>query len=369
MKLQHASFGLPGGKGLFSPIWKAMQTTPKLIIITPELKYTLRDWRTIIQQMAHSPSSIRLLVPNTPHLIQYTDACLLGCGGVLSPGADFIPYTAWQFQWPSTVTKLVKAKKLSINDLELAGMVMGWLVLEAVHEKLAYKHVGTFCDNTTATSWAHKGHTNKSIPAARLLRFLSLRQRTRQTSSILPLYIQGIDNVMADVLSRAFKQGAYFHAQANLVSYFNSHYPLPQNKSWTEFTVPKKLSWRVISCLRGELLPMESLIRLPKRSKNIGNTGAPTQQLANPTQSSRESLPYTKPSSSPVSLQGSGQVLSETALKSKFNPLVKLSRPSQRPWNWLDNRVPPTKRRVNSLPLSSNAWRDSEGKMHLQSHN
>jgi hypothetical protein len=36
--LQHASFGIPGGKGLFSPIYNAMQGDPKDIIITQILK-------------------------------------------------------------------------------------------------------------------------------------------------------------------------------------------------------------------------------------------------------------------------------------------------------------------------------------------
>ena len=111
-------------------------------------------------------------------------------------------------------------------------MVMGWLVLEIVQQDLSFKHVGMFADNTSSVSWAQKGTATASIPAARLLRFLSLRQRARQTSSLLPLHISGKDNKMADVSSRAFKHGEFFAAHSNLVTYFNKHFPLSQPQSW-----------------------------------------------------------------------------------------------------------------------------------------
>ena len=78
---------------------------------------------------------------------------------------------------------------------------------------------------------------------------------------------------MADIPSRAFKNGEFFHAKTNLVAYFNLHFPLPQNLSWHEFKLHPKLTSRVISCLRGEELPMESLCRMPKQGENIGKVG------------------------------------------------------------------------------------------------
>ena len=59
-------------------------------------------------------------------------------------------------------------------DLELAGMVLGWLILELTINNLAFHHIGLFCDNTSAVAWTHKGSSSTSIPAARLLRFLFL---------------------------------------------------------------------------------------------------------------------------------------------------------------------------------------------------
>ena len=157
---------------------------------------------------------------------------------------------------------------------------------------------------------------------------------------------------MADVASRAFKHGKFFHAHSQLTNFFNSNFPLPQMLSWQERRVPPKWSWRVTSCLRGKALPMESLIRLPKLARSTGAIGAATLRRANPTPSSTENQPSLRPSSSPVLLQGSGQALTVTNMKSLFKPLVKPLQPSPRPLNWEENVVPASKVRVNTLPLS-----------------
>ena len=359
-KLQHASLGILGGKGLFSPIHNAMHGTPSFIKITPILKSTLQDWRTLVQDLARNPTPVLLLIADYPHYIQYTDACGIGAGGVICSGLEAIANIVWQFEWPplirdALVTQTNRDGTISINDLELAGMLLGWLVLEYVAPSLDYKHVGSFCDNTSAVAWATKGHTSKSIPAARLLRFLTLRQRTRKTSPLLPIHIAGELNDMADISSRAFKEGKFFKATNNLIPYFNSHFPLPQKTSWREFKIPTKLSSRVISCLLGEQLQMESLVRLPKLGKGTGLIGAPMPPSATPTRISKTNPKPPKQSSLPDTLQGSGRALSVAELKSKFKASRKRSRPSPRPWRWPDNKVPFTKRRTNTSFPSKDA--------------
>lgn len=173
-KLQHASFAIAGGKGLLSPIHAVLHGTPSFITITQTLKQTLHDWRAVVQHLSKYPTPVQLLVPKYPNFIQYTDACVLGAGGIICPGLDNINYTCWQFEWPTHIQSLFHKGKLSINNLELAGMVLGWLVLEYVALSLAYKHVGLFLDNVAAVQWSSKGHTTLSVAAARLLRFISL---------------------------------------------------------------------------------------------------------------------------------------------------------------------------------------------------
>jgi len=176
------------------------------MVMTSELRQTLQDWRTLIRHMTSNPTSVKLLVSECPNIIEYTDACKLGAGGIITPGMDPFQHWVWQYKWPRDIQQeLVSATnrkgKLTINDLELAGLVLGWLVLEYVSNDLMYKHIGLFCDNTSAVSWAYKGHTTMSLVAGRLLRLLAIRQRTRQTSSLMPMNIAGKDNAMADIPS------------------------------------------------------------------------------------------------------------------------------------------------------------------------
>ena len=77
-KLQHASYGLPGGKGLFSPIQQAMAKNPSFINITKDLITVLTDWKRIIKHMAKNPSSVLQLVTSYPDYIGYSDSCKQG---------------------------------------------------------------------------------------------------------------------------------------------------------------------------------------------------------------------------------------------------------------------------------------------------
>ena len=359
-KLQHASFSIPGGKGLFSPINRAMKTTKPHIKMTDHLKATLRDWRTLVQQLGTHPTPVQLLVSEFPNYIQYTDACKLGAGGVITPGLDPIQCWVWQFPWPQDIQDRLVSEgdptgDLTINDIELAGLVLGWLVLEHVCPDLVFKHIGMFCDNTSAVSWAFKGSTATSIPAGRLLRLLFIRQRVRKASSLVPLHIAGKDNAMADIPSRAFKTGEFFHAKQNLTTYLNTHFSLPQNRSWTEYKVQTKLALHVISCLRGdEPLLMESLHKLPGLGKSTGKSGQNTATNALQTSISQTAPSVRSPSSSPALQPGYGPGLMVEEIKSKFSRSRMRSRPSPIPQNWLDNQeVPSTKQRENTLFPSS----------------
>ena len=159
---------------------------------------------------------------------------------------------------------------------------------------------------------------------------------------------------MADIVSRAFKTGKFFNAQNNLTAYFNVHFPLPQNLSSSEYTPPARLTQRVMSCLRGEPLTMGSLLRLPKIGKNTGLHGPTTQDNGASTRFCKTAKKLTSSSSSLPLLQGSGQVISEEAMKLKLLQSQKRSQPSQRPSVWLDNPVP-SKRQKTTISFPSNS--------------
>ena len=347
-KLQHASMGIPGGAGLFSPLQVAMAGDPKYITIDPYLKVALEDWRTIIHFLKIHPISVKQLVANIPNIVCYGDSCKQGAGGVLTPGTEPYKYIVWQVEWPldiqrRLVTDINPKGDISMNDLELAGIVLTFLAVELTSSNIRHKHIGTYCDNTSAVSWATKLRTSKSIPAARLLRMLGLRIMATNASSLTTLHIPGTDNEMADVSSRAFKRGDSFTNQIPLANFFNKKFPLPQQNSWTELKIPAKLTSRVMSCVRGEQLTMESLLKLPKLGKNIGNIGQNTSTNGDKMSSSKKPQNCKEESYSQHLLQGSGLASTAEELKSKFLRSKKRLRPSPRPQNWLDNKVPYTK--------------------------
>ena len=351
-KLQHASFGIPGGKGLFSPIYAATIGDPEFVTMTPLLKRALEDWRAIVQHFRRHPTPIQLLIPKLPHIVEYTDACRLGSGGVILSGKDTVPPVVWQYEWPREIRALFDKGILTINDLELAGMVLGWLATDELFTSLEYKHIGIFADNTSAIAWLQKGSTTTSKAAGALLRFLHLRIRERRASSFTPLHIPGEQNDMADISSRAFKTGKYFNANTNLKSYFTKHFP--QYDSWNEYQHPPAWASRVISLLHGTLLPLGSLQRLPRRDKSTGSIGPLIAQISSSIQHYKPAQDY-NPSLPPRhSAHGSGKAATASEIRSKFQPCLLPFQPSPRPWNWLDQTVPFSKRRINtSLPYDA----------------
>ena len=99
-KLQHSSFVIPGGKGLFSTIHEALKITSKSVNLTPYFKTTLWYWINLFQHLAQHPTPIQFLVSNYPSYIQYTDSCKLGAGGVITLGIEVSKYWVWQYEYP-----------------------------------------------------------------------------------------------------------------------------------------------------------------------------------------------------------------------------------------------------------------------------
>jgi hypothetical protein len=359
-KLQHASYGLPGGRGFFSPIQMAMVGNPAFINLTSDLKQCFKDWQIIIRHMEKNPTSVLQLVTDYPSYIGYSDSCGIGTGGTWSSGVDPLSPFLWKYEWPADIKQNLVTDKnpngqISMNDLELAGMVLNLFALECNVKNLQHKHIATFCDNTSAVAWSQKLRTSRSTVAARLLRILSIRLHKRQASSLLPMNIAGEDNKMADVVSRSFKGGEYFAASTNITEYFNTHFPLTQSNSWREFQIPSELVSLVTSSLRGNQLPMEWFLRPPKIGKNIGCIGATTAPSSMCIPSSTTSLPSPVTSLSVPSLQGSGEALSVADIKSRFRVSRMHSRPSARPSCWLDNRVQSTVL-TKYTTSTSNVW-------------
>ena len=103
-KLNHATIGMPNGRGLSAPIYQAMKGDPANIPITANLKHALSDWHTMIEQISARPTHVLELSPGEPAFIGYVDACKTGVGGVWLSGTQSIKPRVWRFKWPADIS-------------------------------------------------------------------------------------------------------------------------------------------------------------------------------------------------------------------------------------------------------------------------
>jgi hypothetical protein len=340
--LHHAAYGMPGGRGLFNPLWKAMaKCTNGWVPMTTEIRHTLNDFKWLFLEIANKPINVTQLVPTHPNIHGYCDACKSGAGGVWILPQDNVNnrHVVWATTFPPPVIKKFENHELSINDLEMAGVLIQWLVLEHLLPSLHHLQAGIECDNSSTVVWSRK-FTAKSIVAGHLLRALALRQQICGSAPLLVISIAGKLNDMADIASRFASDPAMQKNSPSLLSYFNTHFK--QTNSWQEFHLPQKLISRVISSLLGTRLTLESWRRLPGLVKSIGTAGRVTQT---PSKSTLYSPTWT-PSSATLSLQhsllGSGKATTGEATKSKYQESLTPFRPSARPSSWLDTKAQST---------------------------
>jgi hypothetical protein len=356
-KLMHASIGLPMGKSLLSPAFAAMRNDPATIPLTTYIKQCLSDWTTLLHQLSSRPTKVRELIQSTPTYVGYVDACAFGAGGVWFSGTTTIQPTVWRIQFPKyVIANLVSDNNnngtLTNSDLEMAGLLCQWLVLECIApHSLQYNTIGIFSDNTPTVAWANKLSSSSSTIASYLIRALAIRLHVKQANTITT-HEAGITNQMADVTSRSSRLKAYTQNSHSFLTTFSAQFPLPQNQCWKEFHLPPKWLSRVMSCLRGKPLPMAQWTTLPNEDKNIGNAGATIATVGDTHHSSKAEPTSSAASSQQLSLLGSGQATTAKERASKLEASRKRSEPSPRPANWLDNQA----QSIKHQKLTSSQW-------------
>ena len=91
----------------------------------------------------------------------------------------------FRFEWPEEIRALVRSNVLTNSDLEIAGLLILWLVIEQVVPVLDSKHVDLLNDNAPTISWASKMTPKKSGCAAALLRALVMRLKLACASPLI----------------------------------------------------------------------------------------------------------------------------------------------------------------------------------------
>ena len=346
--LHHAATGIPGGRGLFTVIWSAMKHCKSgWIKLTPDLRTVLDDFKWLFREIANHPINVAQLVPTLPDNIGYCDACKHAAGGVwiIPQENNTNRHVFWTCDFPADIILLFQNGLLSINDFEMAGILLEWLVLEHLLPSLSNSQSGISCDNSSAVHWTRK-FTARSLTAGHLLRALALRQQICKAPPILVISIAGSLNTMADVASRYSSDASMQKHSPSLLHYFNTNFK--QTTSWEEFRLPPKLSSHVMSSLRGRLLTLESWRRLPGLVKNTGTAGVVTQPASKSTRYSKPQTPSSVTSPSQRTLLGSGEATTVMDIRSKFKESLTPFRPSARPSSWLDTPAPSTEPRTHT---------------------
>ena len=76
------------------------------------------------------------------------DASTHGVGGVILGEDKACVPTVFRLQWPDDIKEAYRDGRLTNSDLEMAGMLLLWLVIEEVCPELRAVYVALFSDNS-----------------------------------------------------------------------------------------------------------------------------------------------------------------------------------------------------------------------------
>jgi hypothetical protein len=357
-RLRHACIGIPAGKGLMGPIDAALRADARWINIkrNPTLRDALSNFCTLIRILCNRPTNCKELIVHVPGYIGYCDASKLGAGGVWLSGSFLLPPVVWRIEWPLDIQqKMVSydnpTGSISNSDLEMAGMLAHYLVLEHL-VSLRHVHVAAWCDNTPTVSWTNKLSSSRSRVAGRLVRALALRIHANEASPLISVSIAGVDNKMADMASRTFSRhsaapNTFTITDEEFLQSFSASFPL-QGDSWRVFRLSNKLLSRICCELRGEASTLGSWRRITASGSAIGAIG---DDSSNPslvwTPCSPQSQQMSASNSSPHSLSGSGMATTAAAIASELAPFRSRYVPLARPSKWTDAPTLPTEAKAN----------------------
>ncbi len=186
------------------------------------------------------------------------------------------------WEWPDNIKQDIislnnPTGRLTNSDLEMAGIVILWLVIEGICDNLWEKQVTLLSDNLPTISWVTRLASKRSLVAEQLVQALALWLKTMHTCPLTSLHIEGVRNKIPDMPSRSFGSNPTWTctSDAELLTLFNTHFPLPQQQSWTVY----RLNCAAVTCLTSILqmkpFALDDWRRLPTRGRCIGVIGAP----------------------------------------------------------------------------------------------
>ena len=286
-KLQHAFLTVPAGKGLLSVFYVVLRKEPPVVFLHTNINLlnAVKDCQTFLRETVSSPTLCKNLVPGWPDYVGITDASGHGLGGVIVGECNGVPPTVFRLEWPEDIKQSIVTDDnpngtITNSDLEMAGLLMLWLVMEDVCN-VEHAHVALFSDNSPTVHWVQRMAAKNSGIAMQLVRALALRLQLANASPLTPMHIAGVNNSLTDIPSRSFGSEVAWHCDTThkLLTLFNSTFPLPAQASWNIYQLSSDIATRVISILRMKAFTADEWRRLPRKGHYIGNIGPPMSTL------------------------------------------------------------------------------------------
>ena len=160
-KIRHAFMAIPADKGLLTPCNTILSKPPVFVFPSRNrpLRQAISDCRTLLREATKAPTNYRELVLGESEFVRVNDASIKGVGGIIiGDKATCVP-TVFRLPWPDDIkqhvwkTKSGKGGTLTNSDLEMAGLLLLFLVMEEVCQFQPGTHMALFSDNSPTVHW------------------------------------------------------------------------------------------------------------------------------------------------------------------------------------------------------------------------
>jgi hypothetical protein len=240
----------------------------------------------LLRESTKDPTQCKELVLVWTDFVGIVDASSHGVGRVVIGELSECILTVFQWEWPADVKANIRSASnptggITNSDLEMAGILLLWLVMEVACRPLQEKRAALFSKKLPTVSWVTGLASRKSIGAKHFIQALALRLKPSKKCPLMVLHIEGKRNAILDVPSRSFGSNPAWNytSDTKFLTLFNSLFPLPFQNYWTGFHLSSKVVMHVISTLQKRHSNMEEWRRLPEIRDHIGTIGTPTSNL------------------------------------------------------------------------------------------
>ncbi len=284
LKSRHAFTSILAGRGLISLCNRHLKQCLAYLYLqrNKNILTALEGCRALLRESTNEPTRSWELVAGWPDYIGIVDASGHGVGGVVFGELSACTPVVFWWEWPDDIKQDIisltnPTGRLTNSDLEMAGLVILWLVIEGVCHNLCEKRITLFSDNSPTVSWVTRLASKQSLVAEHLIQALALCLKAMHACPLTPMHIEGKRNRIANVPSRLFGSKPAWTCTDNkeLLTLFNTHFPLAQQGFWTVYHPNCAVVMRVISALQMKRFALDAWRRLPIQGRCIGEIGAP----------------------------------------------------------------------------------------------